>query len=269
MTGAMTSTASTDLTTDLATDHHTSMLQQHTLDQLRSLRLDGMIAALDDTASQSAAAALPFEQRLALLVQRELDWRDGKRVARLLKAARLKVSTACIEDIDWRAGRGMDRHVITALAGGDWIRHGRNVLITGATGCGKTWLGCALAHQAARQGFSVLYTRATRLLQELQVAHGDGSFGRRLAQLARLDVLVLDDLAIAPIGAQERQDLLELLDDRVGSRSTLITSQLPSSAWHQWLNEPTIADAIMDRLLHCAHTIALKGESLRRVKPQA
>ena len=137
-------------------------------------------------------------------------------------------------------------------------------LITGATGCGKTWLGCALAQQAARQGFSVLYTRATRLLQELQVAHGDGSFSRRLAQLARLDLLVLDDLAIAPISALERQDLLELLDDRVGSRSTLITSQMPSSAWHQWLGEPTIADAIMDRLMHASHSIALKGESLRR-----
>lgn len=123
--------------------------------------------------------------------------------------------------------------------------------------------------RSPRLGFSVLYTRATRLLQELQVAHGDGGFGRRLAQLARLDVLVLDDLAIAPIGAQERQDLLELLDDRVGSRSTLITSQLPSSAWHAWLAEPTIADAIMDRLLHGSHTIALKGESMRRAKPQA
>jgi DNA replication protein DnaC len=246
-----------------------TMLHQHTLDQLRSLHLDGMIAALNDSATQVAAEALPFEQRLALLVQRELDWRDSKRVARLLKAAKLKVSAACIEDIDWRSGRGLDRHLVTALATGDWIRHGRNVLITGATGCGKTWLGCALAQQAARQGFTVLYTRATRLLQELQVAHGDGSFGKRLAALARLDLLVLDDLAIAPIAAQERQDLLELLDDRVGSRSTLITSQLPVSAWHTWLDEPTIADAIMDRLLHGAQTITLKGDSLRRTKPQA
>jgi DNA replication protein DnaC len=243
------------------------MLHQHTLDQLRGLRLDGMIAALNDSATQAAAEGLPFEQRLALLVQRELDWRDGKRVARLLKNAKLKVSSACVEDIDWRAGRGLDRHLITALAEGDWIRHGRNLILIGATGCGKTWLACALAQQAARQGFTVLYTRATRLLQELQVAHGDGSYTRRLAQLARLDLLLLDDLAIAPITARERQDLLELLDDRVGSRSTLITSQLPTTAMHQWLDEPTIADAIMDRLLHGAHTIALKGESMRRSTP--
>ena len=180
------------------------MLHHHTLDQLRGLRLDGMIAALNDTAMQAAADGLPFDQRLALLVQRELDWRSGKRVARLLKNAKLKLSAACVEDIDWRAGRGLDRHLVTALAEGDWIRHGRQVLITGATGCGKTWLACALAQQAARQGFTVLYVRATRMLQELQVAHGDGSFGRRLAALAKLDLLVLDDLAIAPIAAQER-----------------------------------------------------------------
>jgi DNA replication protein DnaC len=245
------------------------MLNEHTINQLRSLRLDGMLRAIEDQASSAAATALGFEERLTLLVQREVAWRDDRRVARLLKAARLKVSTACVEDINWRASRGLDKSMVAALAGCDWLRHGQSLLITGATGCGKTWLACALAHQAARSGFSVLYTRAARLFDELQVAHGDGSFSRRLAQLARLDVLVLDDLAIAPIAAQERQDLLELLDDRVGSRSTLITSQLPTSAWHQWLNEPTIADAIMDRLLHGSHTLALKGESLRRAKTPA
>jgi DNA replication protein DnaC len=240
------------------------LLNEHTLDQLRGLRLDGMVHALADQASSAAAAALAFDERLAMLVQREIDWRDGKRLARLLKAAKLKVGNACIEDIDWRGSRGLDRNLITALAGGDWLRHGHNVLITGATGVGKTWLACALAQQAARSGFTVLYTRAPRLLEELRVAHGDGSFGRRLAALARIDLLAIDDFAIAPITAAERNDLLELLDDRVGTRATLITSQLPVTAWHEWLNDPTLADAILDRIVHGAHKIALKGESMRK-----
>ncbi len=245
------------------------MLNEHTLDQLRGLRLDGMVHAIADQATSSAAAEMAFDERLAMLVQREIDWRDGKRLTRLLKAARLKVSSACLEDIDWRGSRGLDRNLITALAGGDWLRHGHNVLITGATGVGKTWLACALAQQAARSGFTVLYVRAPRLLEELRVAHGDGSFSRRLMQLARIDLLAIDDFAIAPVTAAERNDLLELLDDRVGTRATLITSQLPVTAWHEWLNDPTLADAILDRIVHSAHKIALKGESMRKrqVKP--
>jgi DNA replication protein DnaC len=244
------------------------MLNEHTLDQLRGLRLDGMVHAIEDQASSTAAAALGFDERLTLLVQREVAWRDNKRVARLLKAARLKVSAACVEDIDWRASRTLDRSLVTALAAGDWLRHAQNLLITGMTGCGKTWLACALAHQAARAGFSVLYVRAARLFDELQVAHGDGSFARRLMQLARLDLLVIDDFAISPIGAAERNDLLEVLDDRVGTRSTLITSQLPVKAWHTYLDDPTLADAILDRVVHSSHKIELKGKSLRDPKDQ-
>ena len=244
------------------------MLNEQTLTQLKNLRLDGMVAALADHATSSAAAELRFEERLALLVQREIDWRDDKRLTRLLKAARLKMSAACIEDINWRASRGLDRHLITALAGCDWVRHARTILITGATGTGKTWLSCALAQQAARNGFTVLYTRTTRLLQELRVAHGDGSFSRRLAQLARIDVLVLDDFAGAPMEAGERNDLLELLDDRVGAKATLITSQLAVKAWHAWLDDPTVADAILDRIVHSSHRVALKGASLRKPEGQ-
>ena len=235
------------------------MLNEHTLDQLRSLRLDGMLRAIEDQATSTTAAELGFDDRLTLLVQREIAWRDDRRVARLLKAAKLKVSAACIEDINWRASRSLDRSLITALAGGDWLRRARNLLITGATGSGKTWLACALAHQAARGGFSVLYVRAARLFDELQVAHGDGSFARRLAQMAKLDLLLIDDFAISPIGPAERSDLLELLDDRIGTRSTLITSQLPVKAWHTYLGDPTLADAILDRVVHSSHKIELKG----------
>ena len=243
------------------------MIPTHTMEQLKTLRLDGMAAALVDQATSSAAAALGFDDRLSLLVQREIDWRDDKRLARLLKAARLKVSSAAIQDIIWREARNLDRHLLTALAGCDWVRHARPILITGATGTGKTWLGCALARQAARCGFSVLYARTHRLLQELRVAHGEGTFGRRLAQLARMDVLLLDDFAGAPIEPGERTDLLELLDDRVGTKATIITSQLAVNKWHAWLDEPTVADAILDRIVHGSHRIALKGPSLRKTEP--
>lgn len=240
-----------------------AMSNEHTLDQLRALRLDGMVHAIEEQATSTAALALGFDERLSLLVQREVAWRDARRVERLLKAAKLKVSAACVEEINYRSSRALDRSLVATLAGGDWIRNAQNLLITGATGCGKTWLACALAHQAARAGFSVLYARAGRLFDELQVAHGDGSFARRLIQLAKLDLLVLDDFAISPMGGPERADLLEVLDDRVGTRSTLITSQLPVKTWHTYLDDPTLADAILDRVVHSSHKIDLKGSSLR------
>jgi DNA replication protein DnaC len=238
-------------------------MNEHTLTQLRHLRLDGMVRAIEEQATSTAASALSFDERLTLLVQREVAWRDDRRVERLLKAAKLKVSSACVQDIDWRASRSLDRSLMATLAGGDWIGNAQNLLITGATGCGKTWLACALAHQAARSGFSVLYVRAGRLFDELHVAHGDGSFARRMVQLAKLDLLVIDDFAISPMGAPERNDLLEVIDDRVGLRSTLITSQLPVKAWHTYLDDPTLADAILDRIVHSSHRLDLKGATLR------
>ena len=182
-----------------------------------------------------------------------------------LQLAQLKHRNACVEDIDYRARRGLDRSQLASLASCDWIREAQNLLIHGATGAGKTWLACALAQQACRQGLSALYLRAPRLFDELSVGHADGSFRKRLAAIAKVNVLVIDDFAIAPMGARERADLLEVLDDRVGTRATLMTSQLHLDQWHDYLGDPTLADAILDRLMHSAHKIHLEGrESMRK-----
>jgi len=240
------------------------MLIQPTLDSLNRLKLYGMAAALAEQLSQSAVHGLAFEERFGLLVERELVDRENRRLRRLLQLAALK-ERACLEDLDFRAPRGLDRGQLASLASCDWIRRGQNLLIHGATGGGKTFLGCAFAHQACRQGLSALYLRAPRLFEELALCHADGSFRKRLAAIAKVDLVVIDDFAISPIGARERNDLLELLDDRVGARSTLLTSQLPPDHWHDYIGDPTLADAILDRLLHNAHKIHLDGkESMRK-----
>ena len=239
------------------------MLIQPTLDTLNRLKLHGMAAALAEQLTQSAAMGLAFDERLALLLDREVVHRDNRRLARLLQLAQLK-QRACVEDIDYRARRGLDRSQLASLASCDWIRQAHNLLIHGATGCGKTFIACALAQQACRQGLSALYLRAPRLFDELSVCHADGSFRKRLAAIAKVDLVLIDDFAIAPMGARERTDLLELLDDRVGTRSTLITSQLPVEHWHDYLGDPTLADAILDRLVHSAHKLHLEGESMRK-----
>jgi DNA replication protein DnaC len=240
------------------------MLHQQTLYQLKALRLDGMARAFEEQLTLPLAAELAFEDRFAQLVDRELHWRDNQRRDRLLKQAKLKHPQACLEDVDHRPGRGLDKALIATLAGGDWIRQGHALLIGGATGTGKTWLACALGQQACRQGFSTFYARLPRLLDTLRIAHGDGSFGKRLAQLARLDVLILDDWGLTPLDPTARHDLLEVIDDRSQGRATIITSQLPVEHWHGWLNDPTLADAILDRLVHQAYRLNLKGDSLRK-----
>lgn len=240
------------------------MLHQQTLTTLKTLKLPGMAAAFEEQLIAPATQSLSFDDRFGLIVDREAVHRDNQRLGRLLKNARLK-HAACVEDIDYRSGRGLDKAVMASLIGGDWIRQAQNLILTGATGCGKTWIACALGNQACRQGLSVLYTRTTRLMEEMKLAHADGSFRKRLSQIAKMDLLILDDWGLSAMSQSERQDLLELIDDRTG-RSTLITSQVPVNAWHEIIGEPTLADAILDRIVHRAHSIKMTGDSMRKTR---
>lgn len=245
------------------------MLMQQTLTQLKALKLDGMARAFEEQSALTASTSLSFEERVGMLVDRELAWRDTRRLERLLRAAKLKNPNACVEDIEYRHSRGLDQRIVATLCSGDWVRNAQNLILTGPTGAGKTWLACAFGQQACRQGFSAFYVRVARLFEELKIAHGDGSFTRRLSQLAKIDVLILDDWGLQELDQGARNDLLEVLDDRVGTRSTVITSQLPLEHWHAWLQDPTLADAILDRLVHQAHKLPIKGDSMRGAKPIA
>ena len=239
------------------------MMMNNTLAQLRALKLPGMVAAIEEQLCSSASSTLCFEERLALMVDREVHNRGDKKRAALLKRAKLKYPQACIEDVDSRPGRGFERPALMSLALSRWVEEGQAILITGATGSGKSWLGCALAQHACRRGHSALYLRTPRLAEELRILHGNGDFKRWLTALARTDVLVLDDWGLAALDGAARSDLLEVIDDRAGTRATIVTSQLPLDHWHAWIGDATIADAILDRLLSNSHRLALKGKSLR------
>jgi len=242
------------------------MLIQHTLDTLRRLKLTGLAEAYTLQLEQPACTELSFDERLGLLVDHECTSRDNRRLTRLLQLARFK-QNACAEDIDYRQPRGLDRAQVASLLNCHWIQAHQQLLITGPTGCGKSWLACALGHQACRLGLTVRYERTARLIDSLRIARGDGTFAKRLAALAKIDLLILDDFALKPLTAPERHDLLEIIEDRHGSTSILLTSQLPVEHWHEYLQEPTIADALLDRLLSNAHRIPLKGESMRKTRP--
>jgi DNA replication protein DnaC len=240
------------------------MMMNTTLEQLRGLKLNGMATGLHDQLSSTGMNALSFEERMALLVEREVHWRSDKKRERLMKEARLKYPQAAIEDLDTRSGRSIDRKALMSLVLGDWIDSGHSVLITGPTGAGKSWLACALAQHACRRGHSALYQRVPRLSEELRIRHGNGTFGKWLIQLARTDVLLLDDWGMAAMDAQTRADLLEIIDDRAANKATIITSQLPIEHWHAWVGDATIADAMLDRLMQRHHRFTLTGESLRQ-----
>jgi len=241
------------------------MLIHPTLDKLQHLQLTGMRKALAEQTDLPDIDALSFEERLGLLVDREITERDDRRLKTRLRQAKLR-QQAAIEDIDYRHPRGLDKALIASLANGAWIKAHHNILITGPTGVGKTWLACALAHKACRDGYRVHYLRLPRLFQELPIAKGDGRYPKLLAALAKTDVLVLDDWGLSTFNDEQRRDVLEILEDRHGRRATLITSQLPVEHWHEIIGDPTLADAILDRLVHTAYKINLKGESMRKRK---
>lgn len=241
------------------------MLIEQTLDGLRKLKLVGMAQALEHQSINTAIHSLSFEDRISMLLDAERLSRDNRRLKRLTTNARMKVG-ASIEDIDYRASRGLDKRQVASLSNCDWIDHGQHLILTGPAGVGKTWLACALGHQAVRRGLSVIYYRFSRLLEDLEIARGDGSLPKLRAQLSKAKLLILDDWGLSTLTSRSRQDLMELVDDRTGGGSLIITSQLPVPQWHDYIGDPTIADAILDRIVHSAHRIELHGESLRKTR---
>lgn len=243
------------------------MLLEQTMEQLRELKLYGVIAALEQQINTIESHKLSFEERFSLLIDREIMDRGNRRITDLLRRARLR-HLACIEDIDYQHPRGLEKSKMAVLTSCDFIRHHQNLLITGPTGCGKSWLACAIGQQACRQRLSVRYIRIAKLLEELRISHADGTYIKLLNHLAKFELLILDDFGLDPLNRQDQLDLLELIEDRYQLKSTLITSQLPIKHWHEYIGEPTVADAIMDRLISQSHQLELKlaGDSMRKDK---
>ncbi|HEX7880504.1 MAG TPA: IS21-like element helper ATPase IstB [Candidatus Eisenbacteria bacterium] len=241
------------------------MLNQATIDKMQAMKMSAMAEAFHRQIESGQWADLSFEERLGMLVDTEWTSREQKKLDRRLKTARLRYP-ASLEDVDYTANRGLDRQAVLALETCGWIKDHHNLILTGTTGTGKSYIACAFAERACRSGYGAAYYRTPRLLQELHVARGDGSYNRLMARLARVDLLALDDWLINPLKDQERRDLLEVIEDRNEKGSTLVTTQLPVKAWHEAIGDPTLADAICDRLIHRAHRIDLKGPSMRQAK---
>lgn len=239
------------------------MLPEPTIDKLRILRLNGMLKGFQEQRTSSEYAQMGFEERFGLLVDREMTERENRGLAIRLKKACLR-QDACIEGIDYCHPRGMEKTVLKDLGTCRWLKEHLNVLITGPCGVGKSFIACALAHRACLQGFTALYVRAPRLFLDITVARGDGRYTAIMRRIARTNVLIIDDWGLTNLEDQQRQDLLEIMEDRHNLQSTIITSQLPVKHWHEIIGNPTLADAILDRLVHNAYTIALKGDSLRK-----
>ena len=240
------------------------MLNQPLMEKLLAMRLHGMLEALKAQEQDRAVQELSFLERLALLVDQQWSWRENQALTRRLKAAKLR-GAACVEDIDYRAARGLDKTVLRALAKDSaWVRNHENIFVIGPCGVGKSFLASALAQKACRDGYSALYFRAAALSRDLALARADGSLRHLLTRLGRIDVLVIDDWAMAPLSEVERRDIWEICEDRYQTRSTVLTSQLPVSRWHEQIGDPTIADGILDRLVHNAHRIEMRGDSMRK-----
>jgi DNA replication protein DnaC len=240
------------------------MMMEPTIEKLRALKLFAMVAAWFAQREDTSMGELDFDSRFALLIEAETLARDNKRLQKLLHDAKLRIPNACLEDLNFSAKRELDRALVRQLALGRWIVDKQNIIITGATGVGKTYLGCAFGQLACRLGFRVLYRRVPRLFEELALAHADGTYTRLLGRFAKADVLILDDWGLVALTDQQRRDVLEILEDRHGLRATVVTSQLPVDTWHDYIAHPTIADAVLDRLVHNAHKLTMKGPSRRK-----